>query len=470
MKHAGRGVLACLVAALALPGCDLVRKAASGGEISRTDVVNSADRELQKNEQKRERAAQVESEIREHLQEIEELRMNGRFSTAEYRVEQLNRSLEELRKVSPRSATLTSAPQQLSELESTYTEERYEKQVLGDECAKFVEDAKTARMEENWYYVNSSTSDYGKCRRKMLDTSIEVSVVEALDEKALAEYDAYASYLLAQAEEYRKKSDFYRAVGFESTLEDLLVYYKEIDADSSAPAKYAAAASKTRKKYRDPKEVEAEQQQKAFEAWKAQVVKSFDAEWSAIEKAEAAARPAYDEGVRALSDGEYSTALAKLSEARQQLYSAAYPSALALEAAFVNGSLEKGLSYEISAAIARAHFEQGNKTKLYPELSIIKNGRTWMSKDEELQVRMFDILADRDGKLTPKPTEAVRRYAGRYSEVGKQFKGVKEVASARRGEAYNMLGVDVETISHPQAGSNTDENTGKVVYVEDVLI
>ena len=83
---------------------------------------------------------------------------------------------------------------------------------------------------------------------------------------------------------------------------------------------------------------------------------------------------------------------------------------------------------------------------------------------------MFDILEDGDGKLTPKPTEAVRRYAGRYSDVGRKFKAVKEVASAQRGEAYNMLGVDVETISHREAGSNTAEKAGKVVYMKDVAV
>jgi len=470
MNRGAKGLLVCLLATLALPGCDLVRKAAAGGEISRADIVNSADRELKKNEQNREKAANLELAVQEDLKEIEQSRMDGRFSTADYRVKRMNRNLEELRKLDAKSATLTSAPQRLSEIESTYTEERYQKQVLGDQCAKLVDDAKTARMDENWYRVNTRTSDYGKCRRKMIDASIESSVVENLDGKALAEYDEYASYLLAQSEEFRKKSDFRKAVGFETTLEELLVYYKEIDASSAAPAKYAAASQKTQKTYRDPKEVEAEKQQKAFEAWKGQVATKFDAEWASIESAESAARPAYDAGVTALDSGDYATALAKLGEARQTLYSTAYPSAIALETAYVNGSLEKGLSYEISAAMARAHFEQDDKAKLYPELSIIKNGRTWMSKDEEVQVRMFDILADRDGKLTPKPTEAVRRYAGRYSKVGKEFKAVKELANARRGEAYNMLGVEIETISNRQAGSNTDEKVGQVVYMKDAVI
>ena len=470
MNHRTKVITALMFAGLALPGCDLLKKAASGGKISQSDLVNSADREIKQNERNKEKIADLEKTVQEDLTEIEQMRTNGRFSSAEYRVKRLNKNLAELRELDGANAALTSAPKKLSEIEGTYTEERYQKQVLGTQCGELVEDTKSARMEENWYRVNSRAIDYGKCRRKMLDVGIDSGVVASLDEKALTEYDEYAGYLITEAEGYRKESDFRKATGFESTLESLLVYYKEIDPNSSAPKKFEAASLKTQKKYRDPKEVEAEKQQAAFEAWKGQVSGQFDKEWTSVEEAETAARPAYDEGVKALDASDYATAIKKFSEARQKLYSTAYPSAIALEAAFNNGSLEKGLSYEISAGLARTYFEKGDKAQLYPELSIIKNGRKWLSKDEEVQVCMFDILEDGDGKLTPKPTEAVRRYAGRYSDVGRKFKAVKEVASAQRGEAYNMLGVDVETISHREAGSNTAEKAGKVVYMKDVAV
>ena len=470
MQNRTKIIAALMFAGLALPGCDLLKKAASGGTISQADLVNSADRQIKENERNKEKIADLEKTIQEDLTEIEQMRMNGRFSSADYRVKRLNKNLDDLRELDAGNAALTSAPKKLSEIEGTYTEERYQKQVLGDECGKHIEEAKAARMDENWYRVDRRTVDYGKCRRKMVDVGIDSGVVASLDEKALSEYDEYANYLLSQSEAFRKSSEFRKATGFESTLEGLLVYYAEIDPNSSQPKKFLARSTKIQKANRDPKEIEAEKQTAAFEAWKGQVTGAFDKEWEAVQAAESAARPTYDEGMKALDSGDYKTAAAKFAEARQKLYSAAYPSAIALEAAFANGSLEKGLSYEISAGLARTHFEQGDKAQLYPELSIIKNGRKWLAKDQEVQVRMYDILADRNGKLTPKPTDAVRRYAGRYSDVGRQFKGIKEVASAQRGEAYNMLGVDVETISHREAGSNTSEKAGKVVYMKDVAI
>ena len=45
MNHRTKVITALMFAGLALPGCDLLKKAASGGKISQSDLVNSADRE-----------------------------------------------------------------------------------------------------------------------------------------------------------------------------------------------------------------------------------------------------------------------------------------------------------------------------------------------------------------------------------------------------------------------------------------
>ncbi|CAN0488527.1 unnamed protein product, partial [Laminaria digitata] len=339
-----------------------------------------------------------------------------------------------------------------------------------EQCAEDVAEAKEARQEENWRRVESRLTDYVKCRRKLVDVGAEESLVTAQDDAAIAEYDEFMGYIVSKIEEYRKDKQFRYAVGFETSLEDThLRYYSEIRPDSKEPTAILAKVNKIRKTYRDPEEVKAEKAQAAFDAWREQVTNAFDADWTKIQTAEEAARPAFEEGMAALEKGDSAAAEAKLLEARQTLFSSAYPSALALDAAYKNGNLEKGLSYEISAGLARTYFENNEKSKLYPELAIIQNGRKWLTKEEEIQVRLFDILADREGKLSPKPTDPVKRYAGRYSDLGKQYKGVKEIADASRGEAYNMLGVAIETLTHRQAGSNTAEKVGQVVWLEEPI-
>lgn len=456
-----------VVAALMLPGCDLLKKAASGGKISQRDLVNAADKEVKADARNKKKVADLQEDLHEDLKEIETMRMNGRFSSSDYREKRLHKNLTKLQKLDAKNPMLASTPKKLEELKATYTQDVYNRKALAGKCAKALDDAKQARMDENWRSVDSRLTKYAQCRRKLKDVGVDESVVAGLDTKAIAEYDAYAEYMIVKIEEYRKAQKFRYASGFETTLEDnVLRYYKEISPSSGKPKTYSSRVGKLRKRFRDPKEVEAEKQQAAFDAWRGQVAKSFEVEWAKVQSAENAARPSFDAGVKALDASDYKTATAKLLEARQQLFTAAYPSAVALEAAYKNGSLEKGLSYEIASALARTYFEQGDKANLYPELAIIKNGRKWLEKDKEIQVRLFDILADTKGKMTPKPTDAVKRYAGRYSTVGKELKSVKEVAHAQRGESYNMLGVAVETISHRMAGSSTAESAGKVVYME----
>jgi hypothetical protein len=188
-----------------------------------------------------------------------------------------------------------------------------------------------------------------------------------------------------------------------------------------------------------------------------------------IEAAEAKAKPDYEAGVAALEKGNYREALEKLNSAREKLYQAAYPSSVALDSAVKNGSLKRGLSYEIASAIARVHFEDGNVSSLYPELNIIKDGRTWLDGGEELKVRLYDILADRDGALAPKASDPVKSYASRYSDTADKYRFSKQAADAKVGAAYAMLGVDLDTISHRTAGSSPEDNAGKVVYVDEAV-
>ncbi len=293
------------------------------------------------------------------------------------------------------------------------------------------------------------------------------------DKLVLAEYDAYLAYLLAQTSEARQNARFYNAIAFEENHDEKLEYYAEIEgnegkrASSKKVASYKKKLKDVQMKWRDPKEVEAEQAKGAFDAWKKSASEAFAKEWDSIRQAVAAAKPKHDEGMIAVEAQEYDKALKALQGAREALFKKAYPSAVALDAAVANGTINKGLSYEIAAGIARIHFERGDLAKLYPELAIIQVGRPWLDQAKELEVRLYDILGDRDGKMAPKATELVKRYAGRYSGVQKQWKLARQAADARTGEAYNMLGVALETIKHRSAGSDPEGNAGKVVFVEE---
>ena len=459
-------VVTCALATT-LPACALLKKAATGGQITSNDLVNEADSQYQQNERDKAKVASLEKDINEDLKEIEEQRKNGRFSSADYRVKTMERRLADLKALDGKNALLASAPQRLSQIQSTWTEEVYNKNVLTQKCSELGDTAKTARMEENWYRVDSSLVEYAKCRRKLKDVGVADDVVAQSDAKIKPEFEGFFEYLINQATEARKAKSFYNAVAFEKNLESHIKYYLEMSPSPDKSKDALAKMNTARQKFRDPEEVKAEQAKDAFEAWRKQVVGAFGQEWIAVTKAEEAAKADFDAGKSALDSGDLKTAEAKLLAARGKLYAQAYPSSLALDTAVKTGSIARGLSYEISAGLARIYFEQGEKAKLYPELSIIQEGRSWLSKEEEEKVRLYEILADREGKLSPKPTEPVIRYASRYSDTAQEYKGVKELADARRGEAYNMLGVAMETITHRQASLNPEENAGKIVFMEE---
>lgn len=455
--------------ALTLPACNLLKTAASGGKITRGAVVNAADSEVKKNEREKEKVAKLEQSIEEDLKEIEEQRKNGRFSSAKYRVKRLNKNLAELKKLDGGNAKLKTAPTKLGEIESTWTEDVYNKKVLVKKCNDYATEAKAARMDENWYRVNSRLEDYVKCRRKLKDVGIEDGTIAESDKIAVPEYEEYMGVLLTNATEARKAKNFRKAVAYEAGIGNLAKYYLEISPDGKKHIEMAKKVKVIRKKYRDPEEIKAEKAKGAFDAWKKNVETIFNTEWAKIEAAEKVARPLFDEGVKLAEAGDAKKAEAKLLAARTKLYIEAYPSSLAIDAAIKNNALQKGLSYEIASALAKIYFEGGDKAKLYPELGIIKTGRPWMSKEQELQVRLYDILADYRGKLSPKPTDLVRRYASRYSDTAKQFKLVKDEASAKLGESYNMMGVKQETVSHRSAGSNPAEHVGKIVKMNETV-
>lgn len=470
MSYRNQLILTLMAALFVLPGCNLVKKAARGEKISRGDMVNAADSQVKENERKKEQIAKYEASVREDLKEIEELRQKGSFSSSTYREKRLNQNLTELGKLDGKNALLTAAPKQLESIKSTYTEEVYAKKTLVAKCKDYAEKAKKERMEEDWRGLERNIDYYVKCRRELKDKGVEESIVAEQDQLVIAEYDLLAEYILKTSEAARKEKKFGAAVALETGLERHMGYYKELSPNSAKPEGYLATMKKTQKTYRDPEEVKAEQAAGAYSAWRRNVQQLFNEEMTRIEAAEAAAKPAFDEGVAAMGSGDKKKAVAKLLEARQTLYSKAYPSGVALETAYQNGMLELGLSYEIAASLAKIYFEEGDKTKLYPELSLIKNGRKWMEKDKELMFRMYEILTDREGKKAPKASELVQRYAGRYSDERQKLAGIADVAKAQTGEAYNLLGVSMETISTYQAGGSTEQNIGKITHLKDQTV
>ncbi len=459
--------LVCLTAVGTTAGCSLLKKAASGGKISSADVVNSADSKYKERERDQKQAADYVKRIDETLAAIEKQRKEGHFSSAEYREKTLQRYMDKLKELDADNPKLKSAPKRLAEIKQKYTKEVYARKALTDECQKDVDNAKEARMDERWRRVDYALVDYVKCRRKLKDAGGAADAIAAQDKLYEGEFQKFAAYALGIIEKDRKASQFRTAVAFEKNLEDKLDDYNEVAPDNDYTKGVAKRIKKVRMAYRDPREVEAEKAADAFKAWKKMAGETFAKEMKKLKDAEATAKPDYDAGVAALQKGDYKTALKKLTTARQKLYAAAYPSSVALDTAIANGDLKRGLSYKIAAAIARVQFEQGNLAKLYPELNIIKQGRPWLEDSEELKVHLYDILADRSGRLAPKASDPVKRYASRYSDTAKKWRFSKQAADAKVGQAYAMLGVDLSTVSHRQAGSNPGKYAGKVVYVSE---
>ncbi len=464
-----KGLLLICLVAFAGAGCALAKKAASGGDISQRDVVNASDKQIKKEQGEREQIADYVKRIDKTLADISEKRSEGNFSSAEYREKTLDRYLEKLKELDSDHEKLASAPKELVSIKEKYSREVYEKKALTEECQRKVEKAKESRMDEQWRYVERNLDYYVKCRRKLQDVGGEASDIAAQDKLYKGEVKEFANYALEQIETKRKAKNFRTAAAFEQTLERHLEQYDEIDESNSYTKGVAKRMKKVQMTYRDPKEVEAEKAESAFNAWRENAIKAFEKEMTNIRSAEDQARPAYKAGVEALEEGDYDTAQTKLTEARQTLYSNAYSSPVALDTAIANGNLKRGLSYEIAAALARVHFEEGELAKLYPELNIIKDGRSWIDDKDEKTVRLYDILADSKGKLAPKATSLVKRYASRYSDTARTYRFTKEAADAKVGEAYAMLGVDLETISHRKAGASPDDNAGEVIFVEETV-
>lgn len=459
-------IVTCMLA-MGASSCDLVKKAARGDSIDQRDLVNSADKEVKEHQREQKQAGDYAKRIERTLTEIEEQRQEGRFSAAEYREKTLQRHMDKLRELDSDHEMLKTAPKRLAEIKEKYTKEVYQRKALAEDCAEDVNKAKENRMEDRWRYVDRELEDYVQCRRKLKDVGGDEAKIAEMDAVYKEEFKKFADYALELIEKERKAKNFRTAVAFEKNLEQKLEDYDEVEENNKYTKGVAKRVNKVRMTYRDPAEVRAEKAEEAFNAWKKNAEAAFNKEMEKLSAAEKTAKPAYDEGVAALEKGEYDKALKKLTEARQKLYETAFPSAVALDAAINNGNLKRGLSYKIASAIARVHFEEGDIAKLYPELKIIKEGRGWLDGGEELEVRLFDILADRDGKLAPKASDPVKRYASRYSDTAKKYRFTKEAADAQVGQAYAMLGVDIDTVSHRQAGSNPDEYKGKVVFVEE---
>ncbi len=448
-------------------GCGALKKVASGGKLTSADLVREGDRAVKAKQRENKQVSRLEGQVNTNLKQIAELRQKGRFSSAEYREKSLNRTLKKLRSLDSSNAVAKAAPGKLADIKSTYSKSVYQRKATAERCDKIAANTKDARMNERWSRVSRNIDSYVKCRRKMKDVGVDEGKIGPIDAKMVDELDAFAEYSLKESKANRIASKFRYAVAYERDMENKMGRYGEIAPDSRKPTGYLKKMNKIRMKHRDPQEIAAEKAKGAYEAWKKLATEQFHKEWDAIHAAEAKAKADFDKGFAAIDKGDYNNGLKALYKARETLFAGAWPNALAFDTALASGALRTGLSYEISAAIARAHFDQGDKAKLYPELAIIKTGRKWLSKEDETTVRLYNILADRKGKLTPKTTDQVRRYASRYAKETRAWRTVKDTAKASSGEAYSLLGVDLQTISHRRAASKPTENAGKIVWVKE---
>lgn len=453
--------------AVSLVGCDLLSSAAQGDDIGSDDVVRAAEDEHDDYEQRQEDIEETVDAINQTLEEIQENRQAGQFRAAEYREDNLDRQLDTLEDLDDDHAMLEEAPAELERIEAEYTREDYERKALAEECEDNVETARTERMNEQWRRVDNNLDAYVKCRRQLVDMDGDADQIGEMDDLYETEIDEYANYLLEQIEEQRRNDNFRHASSNERNLENHLEYLQEVGGDEQVIADAEDELEEVRETYRDPQVVEAEQAEDAFEQWRDRALEAFNDEMDQIQEAEEEARPIFEEGKELMDEGNLDEALAKFEEARETLYENAYTSGVAMETAVTNRTIELGLSYEIASAIAEVYFQQGDRSKMYPELSIIRDGRPWFDDDEEFEIRLHQILADRDEQMAPQPTDQVRRYAGEFSDTADEFRRANERAEARSGESYAMLGVNLDPISERALALDADDATGEVIHLEE---
>ncbi len=448
-------------------GCDLVSQAARGDDIDRSDVVRSAEREHSDHEREQEQIANLVDQMEDTLDEIKDLRQDGRFGPADMRVDRLDNQLSNLEDLDSSHDMLDEAPARLDEIKAEFTREDYERQALAEECQQNIDTAREMRMNEQWRRVDTHLTNYVQCRRRLVDLAGDAQMITDADDTYAEEIEAYADYQIGNIESYRQNENFRNSATTERSLANHLEYFDEVIGDEDVIATIEAEVDEIRETYRDPAQVEAEQAEDEFYDWRERAEEIFTDDFNQIREAEDEAKPLYEEARELMDDGEFDEALAKLQEARTTLYQSAYPSAVAMETAVTNRTIERGLSHEIAAAIAEIHFHQGDRAKMYPELSILQNGRTWLDEEDELKAHLHQILADRDGDMVPQTTERVQRYAGEFSDTATQFRRVAERADARSGEAYRMLGVDLDPISERQVLMNPDDAQGEVIRLEE---
>lgn len=447
-------------------GCNLISKAAKGEDIGRADLVRSAEQQHQDYEQEQEQIEATVDNIEQLLGEIQDFREQGRFSPAEMRERRLNAQLDNLEDLDSSHEMLDDAPAELEQIKSEYSREVYEKRALAEECEHTIAQAREQRMREQWRRVDRGLTNYAQCRRRFVDLAGDASALTDADDTYGEEIEVYSDYLIENIETTRKNSRFNVATSTERNLANHLEYYEEVIGDEDFVAATDARVDELRETYRDPAVVEAEQAEDAFYAWRDRAGDIFEDQLNQIQSAEEQARPMYEEARELMDDGAFEEALDKLQQARTTLYENAYSSGVAMETAVTNRTIERGLSYEIAAAIAEIHFHQGDRAQMYPELSIIQNGRTWFDEDEEFQIYLYQVLADRDGDMVPQPTSQVRRYAGEFSDTAAEYRRTAERADVRSGEAYAMLGVNLEPISERRILLNADDATGEVIHLE----
>jgi len=443
-----------------LPACGMIKTLREGGAPSVRDLEGQGPRDRELGAQ----IAALEEDITRTLGEIERLLEEGRFRSAEYREDSLNERLAELAELSPKHPLLTSAPAKLESIRTAHTERAWIEGVLLAECERHVADASSAVEQEVWRDVESRVDDYVACRERAVDADMGVDMA-SLDARAVSALDAHMTHLLLQAQRYRREGNYRFAVGFEATPEDRAEVFVAIAPSSTKPATFLKSMNETREHFQDPREAEIARAKSEYDAWRAEVSASFRSRLGALKRAESSARPAYDRATQLLEDRRVLAATEQLLEARRALYGAAYPTAKELEDARLSGELSMGMSFEIALALARIHLGNRDDAALNPELRLIERGRPWMTDDEELDAHLFDVLAS-SAEGQP-PSAAVRAYAGHFSTAGRALEAAKQRDLAMRGEAFELMGVELDPLGHRQASSNTAQKSGRLVWISE---
>jgi hypothetical protein len=265
------------------------------------------------------------------------------------------------------------------------------------ECIEWAKAMPASRAAKQWEQLRGGGSRYADCRMELTRRGKQpASLFAEGDAIATRELDVLLEMHLATVETGRKPGgDLRDAEEAESKFERVAGTYRLIAPDSPKLAAHRARLESIKHSNKTDSEKEADTTTAVFQKWRGEVTKVFEEDWAASTAGDAEARRAFDAGNALLTKGDANGAVAELAKARAALYAARAKTPTLADRAYYRRTLDAGLGEEIALALAKAYRAQGNLAAVAAEAKVLEKARPMMSRNEELDLYLWDAGNDR---------------------------------------------------------------------------